>query len=790
MRDRFYTFIHVFGLTIGISGCLFVFLYVWNELSYDKFHHQSEQVFHVALTGKIADQEVETSTTCPPVGPAMISTIPGIEEMVRFDPTGSLVMRREEMVFAEKDVAWADSNFFTFFDFPLLKGIPSQVLIEPNSIVLSNSLAKKYFGEEDPIGQMMEVGNDKVAYKVTGVVENVPSNSHLQFNAILSMSSLYSTQKEYLQGWTNNSLQTYVRKNPSTSVAEVNKQLEGLILEHVAPLLEQFLGVDFSKFLENGGKYGYWIYPMSEIHLNSSLDHYPTPQSNISYIYIFGAVGLFLLVIACINFMNLSTAKSAKRAKEVGLRKTLGSQKGQMIGQFLVESIAYSMIATLFSFFIVLLFIPQFSSLSGVNLTMAPILTPQFILFSIGLALIVGLAAGSYPAFYLTSFSIVEVLKGKVRTSMKSGKVRSGLVVFQFIISIALITCTLVVYQQLQYIQNKNLGFDKEHTLVIKNTNRLNTNRIPFKNKLDQLPNIIATSYTNNVFPGVNNTTVLKEAKNKTDFLTGLYYSDWDHADAMGFEMAEGRFFDRNMPSDTLAAVVNESAVAHLGWTDPLSEELISYNGPEPVNFKIIGVIKDFNFESLKDAVRPLVIMLDKEDNQLMVRYSGSSKDVISDLESNWKDISGGEAFEYTFIDQQYDALFKEEQRMGKLFAVLSTLAIFVACLGLFALAAFMAEQRVKEIGIRKAMGASSIIITRLLTSEFVVLMLVAFVIAIYPSYYFMNAWLSEFSYRIELSWTVFAISGLISFLVAGITVGFQAFKATLSNPVDSLRYE
>ena len=792
MKDKFYTFINVLGLTIGITGCLFVVLYVNNELSYDKFHREYENIYNVGLTGKIAEQEINVSSTSPVLSTAMANEIPGIEEVLRVNPTGRPVFRYGEKAFAEKRVLYVDSNFFSFFNFPLLKGDADKVLVEPNSVVLIEETAKKYFGDEDPIGKILEIGNEKKAYKVTGIAIKSPSNSHLQLNALLSMSSLYSEYpKEYWTAWTSNSLLTYVRKNPNTTVESVNEELEKLVWKNVAPMLAQFLGTDFQEFLDNGGKYSYWIFPITDIRLYSDLEGYPEPTGDITYIYIFVAVGLFLVIIACINFMNLSTAKSSGRAKEVGLRKTLGSLRSQMIGQFLTESLIYSFIATLISLALVYLLLPGFNQLAGVELTVDPMFTPLFMIVLLSVMTVVGFLAGSYPAFYLTGFKVVDVLKGKGRSSMKSGGIRSTLVVFQFFISIGLIICTGVVFQQLQYVRDKNLGFDKDNIIVVNHTSRLGTNRQAFKNALKGQPEIIETSFSNNYFPGVNNTTVFKTTGNEQDYLMGLYYADWDHAEAMGFEMAEGRFFDRDFPSDSTGIVINQAAANQFGWDNIENKELLYYGDTEGgERLKVVGMVKDFNFESLKMDVRPVAIRLTKESNSLMVRYAGNSSETLEILEKAWKEYGEAEPFEYMFMDQEYDALFRAEQRLGQLFTVLSGLAIFVACIGLFGLASFMAEQRAKEIGIRKAMGATLANLTGLLSGEFIKLIIIAFVLAVGPSWYLMDLWLEDFAYRIELNWVLFVLAGVISFLIAWLTVSWQAIKAARANPVDSIRYE
>ncbi len=494
--------------------------------------------------------------------------------------------------------------------------------------------------------------------------------------------------------------------------------------------------------------------------------------------------------------MNLSTARSAGRAKEVGLRKTLGSIRSQMIGQFLAESFVYTFIAMTIAFALALLLLPQFNLLSGKELTLGNLLNPTILWIAVLLLVVIGLFAGSYPAFYLTSFSAVEVLKGKVRAGLKSKGIRSGLVVFQFALSIILIICTSTVYQQIIFLQERNAGLDKHNVLVINNAGRLGTNQTVFRNTVLTKNGIENASFTNNVFPGVNNTTAFRNAVTRKDHVLGTYFADYDHAEVMKFELIQGRYFSRDFPSDSTVVVINEAAARELGWEQPLQEKLIVFGGDQskgivtetPMN--VIGVVKDFNFESYKMKVRPMVIQLTDKSNNLLVRYSGKADDVVKEVTTLWKEYASGDPLEYSFLDQNFDQLFREEERLGSLFTVFTVLAIFIASLGLFALAAFTAEQRTKEIGIRKAMGASVSSVTALLSKEFTLLVVISIILAVVPAYFLLDYWLSQFAYRVEITFFVFAISSLGALAIAWFTVGYQALKAALIEPVKSLRYE
>lgn len=496
LKHKFYSFINIAGLVIGMTCCLFIYVYVQDELSYDKFHKDYQNIYRVGLYGKIAGQEIYTSTSCIPLGPTMTAEIPGAEEMVRLIPTfqaREVPLRYEELVFLEEKVMYADSNFFSFFTFDLVEGNTNTVLREPNSIVLTEALAQKYFPNTEAVGKTLLVGNDRAPMKVTGIAKEPPTNSHLRFKAIISYLTI---EKEMFQGWTGNSIQTYFKKSPATSVAEINSKLEDLVEKYVGKEIEVGLGIKFEEFRKQGGIYSYITYPLEASHLKSMFQDDLEPSGNITYVYIFSGIGVFILVLACINFMNLSTARSAGRAKEVGLRKTLGSQRGQMIGQFLSESFVYGFIALAISMGVSFLLLPQFNLLAGKQLSLQVLASPGFIMIAFLLVMCVGILAGSYPAFYLTSFSPTEVLKGKVRAGMKSKGVRSSLVVLQFAVSTFLILATVVVYKQLNFMQNKNLGLDKQNVIVVSGTNRLGENRKAFKELVEGQSGVTVSSYT------------------------------------------------------------------------------------------------------------------------------------------------------------------------------------------------------------------------------------------------------------------------------------------------------
>lgn len=790
LKHKFFAAINIIGLVIGVTSCMLIFIYVQDELSFDRFHRDYQNIYRVGLQAKVAGQEIMVPNTCTPLGPAMKSEITGIDEYVRlFPPAGGtrMAFRYEEQSNMEDDVYYVDSNFFTFFSFELVKGNPETVLSDPNNVVLSEQIAAKYFGNEDPLGKTLILGNDKLACKVTGIMKYAPSNSHVHFNALISFATV---EKKYSSQWVGNGMFTYVRKNPSANVKDIETGLDGLVSKYVASEIEKGLGFSFDQFIKQGGIYRYFLFPIADSHLHANFREDIEPSGNVDNVYIFAGVGLFILLIACINFMNLATAQSAGRAKEVGLRKTLGSQRRQMIGQFLSESFVYSLVAVLIALGLSFVLLPYFNTLTGKALEFGSLLSPRFFVVAAVLVILVGFIAGSYPALYLTSFNAVEVLKGKVRAGLRSKGVRSSLVVFQFAVSTFLIIATGVVFDQLKFMQSRDLGIDSQHVIQITGLSRLGTNIEAFRNSVDGMAGVEKSSFTDNVFPGMNNTTVVRAKGKEVDHMTGLYYSDWDHLHVMGMKMKDGRFFSREFKSDTAAVILNEAAVKEFGFEEPIGAEVVTFERGAPATLRVVGVVSDFNFESLKSNVRPVVICFRERSRVLMIRYEGDPSTVVKQLEAQWKELAPGEPLEYSFLDQRFDGLFRAEMRMRDIFTIFAVLAIFIACLGLFALAAFTTEQRTKEIGVRKALGASAFSLTLLLSKEFTRLVLIAIVPAIAAGWYVANWWLQDFPYRVELSPLLFVGSGFAAIAIAWLTVSYQSVKAASANPVGSLRYE
>lgn len=798
LKHKFYALINIFGLTIAITSALFIVLYMIDELSYEDFHNDAENIYRIGLKAQLGDQKFAVFSSPPPLAIAMAEEIPEVESSCRLWAWDDVIVRYEDNAYTEDKFYLVDSNFFEIFTFELVKGDKETVFQDPESIVLTETLAKKYFGDENPLGKILVVANHKQAMKVTGIAKDPPHNTNIQFNFLLP---IYSQQQMRSNTrWLNNFLRTFFKVYPGSDMKSVQDKLRDMVIANVGPELEQAMGINIEQFAEQKeGQYGFIFQPIQDIHLNSDLQYEMEPTSDIKYLYIFGAIGIFILLIGAINFMNLSTARSAGRSREVGMRKTFGSLRHQLIFQFLIESVIYTFVAAALSIIVFVILLPEFNLLSAKSIALNSLLNPWMIIGLVIIIVIVGFLAGSYPAFYLSRYGITEVFQGKVAKGMKGGAIRGGLVILQFTISIFMIICTTVVYKQLIFTQNKDLGYNKDKVLAIFNANRLEKNKRVFKNELKQNHGIQSVSFASNPIPGIGNTNVFRREDSDEDVMVAQYWSDYDQLDVYQFDLVAGRYFSREFPSDSSAVILNESAVVAFGWEDPIGKNVMQSTPDGFIPMQVVGVVKDFHFESLRDEIRPLLINFVKEEsgpddmraNLVTIRFNMKDhQEVIEIITSTWNKYSNGEPIEFVFLDQTLDDMYRTEQRTGKLFSIFTVIAIFIASLGLFALASYTAEQRTKEIGIRKAMGASGISIIRLLSVEFTKFVFIGFLIAIYPAYYFIDNWLQGFAYQVNYGAGIFIISGLAGFIVAVISVAYQAMKAARTNPSNALRYE
>ncbi|HUX56509.1 MAG TPA: ABC transporter permease [Bacteroidales bacterium] len=794
-RQKFYSFINITGLTIGLITSLLIVLYVVDEFSYDKFHKDADLIYRVNLTARMSGQAFNSNYTSAPVAAGFVEEIPEVEKGCRIAPWEDISIVYLEDAYTEKTVMLADSNFFDFFSFILIQGDPKTVLSKPYSLVLTESAANRIFGytgpaDNSPIGQSLEFGIEKWACTITGIVEDPPPNSHFHFSMILSMESWDYSRNSV---WVSNSLLTYIKLHENADWKYVESKFPEMVRKHIGPQVQAYLGISFDDFLEQGGAYGFYLQPLLDIHFSPEVDLHLEPGGNMNTIYLLIGIVIFIIVIACINFMNLSTARFSGRAKEVGVRKSLGSSISSLRMQFLIESVLYTLISLILAQVILILILPQFNILSGKLLTIKALYSFYYLSAILFLVFIVGFLAGSYPAFYLTSFKPVEVLRGRIKAGMKSKGIRRILVIFQFTMSIGLIICTLLIYKQLQYMQDKDLGFDRNNVLVIRNVESLGSDKIPFKEELLNLPDVINASICNLVPPEMNYSDIFRPRGEDTQERGSHYcFVDEDLLATLKLSMADGRFFSKEFPSDSRGVVINEAAARLFGWENPVGQKFQTFwKENEEDLWEVIGVVKDYNFQSLEQEITSLIIFPGTEGNNLLVRLTPDDiSRKINLIQSLWKSFPNAGSFDYSFISDDFSAKFRKEQQLSKIFFVFTLLAIVIASLGLLGLATFTAEQRSKEIGIRKAMGASSDSIIKMTSLEYLNLIFISFIIAIPLSYGIINWWLKNFAYKTSIGAVSFILGGIIAVLIAVISVGYQSLKAASRNPVDSLKYE
>jgi putative ABC transport system permease protein len=800
-KHRFYTFINIFGLAIGIAACLVITLYIAHELSYDRHFGNADRIYRVNSEILFNGNHHKLAVMPAPAKDALKNDFPEVEAAVHFRLRGWRWVMRTTESFKEPNMTYASNELFEVFPLPLLKGNPANALTEPNTMVISRSKAEQYFPGDDAFGQTLVIdGNEN--YKITGIFEDLPATTHFKFDFILSMEGLQESKENT---WLSNNFNTYVLLHKNSSPKDLEAKFPGLILKYVGPQVQSLFGEEFSmeKFYSSGNKLEYSLMPITDIHLHADLTAEMGTNGDITYVYLFGAIALFILGIACINFMNLSTARSSNRAKEVGVRKVLGSLRSHLVKQFLMESILLSTCSFILAIALAYVSLPWFNTLAERRLNI-PFDNPIFIITLLAAALLVGLLAGLYPSIFLSAFKPVNVLKGKISLGMKSGMVRSSLVVFQFMISIFLVIGTITVQKQLSFIQHKKLGYAKDQVVIVHNTELLQNQHEAFKNELQKYPFITAVSVSGYIpISGWarNDTSYWPEGKQPSqDNMVSMqsWSVDHDYINAMGMEIKQGRNFSREFPSDSSGIIINESAVKHFGFKEPIGEKIRSFAFEEGAveknltrTFTVIGVVADFHFESLKQNITPLAMYLGESKWSMPVRFeSENTAQVLHTLEQTWKLFAPGKPFDYNFLDEAFGKMYVSEKRLGTVFGVFAGLAIVIACLGLFALTAFTAEQRTKEIGIRKVLGASVNSIVLLLSKEFGKLIIIAFVLAAPLSWWAVNWWLQNYTYKVEVGVLVYLLAGVSAFIIAWLTMGYQSVKAARSNPVDSLRSE
>ena len=791
-RHRLFSAINILGLTIGLATCTVIMLYVRHELSYDRFNGKADRIVRVIFRGSVQGEKMNEAHVMPPVAHVLKAEFPEVEAATRLRVGGYPRIIYEDKSFREDALVYADSNMFEVFTLPLINGNPKTALQAPYSIVISRRIAVKYFGDEDPINKTLFFKDSNTGYKVTGVIENVPELSHFHFDLFASMSSLPEARED---SWMTSEFFTYLVLPEGYNYKTLEDKLPGVVEKYMGPQLQEAMGITFSEFKQKGNKLGLFLQPLTDIHLNSGFMYDLGPRGNRQYVYIFTVIALFMLLIACINFINLSTAAASKRAREVGIRKVLGSERKQLVKQFLTESMALTFIALTFAMIIVKISLPIFNDLSGAMLDLQ--LTDPWLLLSLGLTgLFTAVIAGTYPALFLSSFKPVMVLKGTFKAGRNSISLRSGLVIVQFFISVSLIVGTIVVYRQLSYISSKSLGYDKEQVLVLRETALLGEKEEVFRQRLLSDPRVLSVTNSGYLPAGPtnnNNFFVYPGNGNATEQVKTLRYDvDEQYIPTLGIHLLTGRNFSKDLASDSSSVIINEAAVRSFGWEDKAIGKTISAvnaNSSSPP-YRVIGVVKDFHFKSLHERISPLVMVLG-ENNGLIVKLKTTDVEaLLTSVKDIWSELSPGEQFSYSFLDESFENTYKFERTVGHILGIFAGLTIIVACLGLFGLATFTAEQRIKEIGIRKVLGASISDIILLLSKDFLKLVLLANLLAWPLAWWVMNLWLNDFAYRISIAWWIFAVAAILTTVISVLIIGIKALNAGKANPVDSLRTE
>ncbi|SFP66794.1 ABC transporter permease [Parafilimonas terrae] len=794
MKYKFISFINLFGLTIGLTCCLLILTYILNELSYDKYNKNADNIYRVTRTFYNGNGEatLKLSTVSPPFGYYFPTDFPEIQKMTRLLNNGNTPLRYKDKLINEPNVFFADENLFDVFTVDVIKGNPKTALSNPFSVMLTEETARKYFGNEDPINKVLRA-NNQFDVKVTGIYKDFPANAHLHPHILVSFNTLRDSavygEENLRTNWGNNSFFTYIMLPKNYNIENMKARFPAFLdkrmtNEYGPNKPSKFTTLDLQK--------------LTDIHLYSHTDYEAEPNGDIKRVYIFSIIAFFVLLIACINYMNLSTARSALRAKEIGIRKVVGARKRELVSQFLSESILLTWTAIIIAFILLNITLPWLNKVSGQSLSINILMRWQVLVPLFLSPFIIGIISGIYPALFMSSFQPVKTLKGLFKAGGGNISFRKVLVVMQFAISIVLIITTIVVFQQLRYMQNASLGYDKEHLVTMPYYGQLNDQYESFRNTLLQNPNIKEAGRSSRIPTGRLLDGQGAQAPGNDSMVpvkADIRYvaTDYDFIPTYGIQMAAGRNFSRSYGTDTSGFIINEAAAKAVGWKtaqDAVGKSFI-YGGNSG---RIIGVMKDFHFESLHQTIAPVIFVMppgQNSYNNISIKIAGSNiASSLATIQNTWKKYLPDLPYQSTFLDENFEKLYASEQKQETIFTTFACIAIFIACLGLFGLSAFTISQRVKEIGVRKVLGANTGSIVTLVSKEFLKLVLIAAVIAFPVAWYAMHSWLQDFAYRINIQWWVFIIAAIVAAFIALITVGFQAIKAAMANPVQSLRSE
>lgn len=791
LKHRSYTLLNILGLSVGLACFMFIWMYVANERNYDKSFAHYKQIHRVCVKGKMAGSVLNQAVTAAPLANAIRKEVPGVVTATRMARFGDWLVRYKDKRFNETGVLFADSCFFDVFDFEFIAGDRNTALNKRNTVVLSEETAKRYFAGEDPIGKLLRIESDSTYYKVTGVVKTY-TNSHFHFDFLASISSIKFLNNDI---WTSHLFYTYVLLEKGYNIKDFQSSLDGLVEKYVAPQVEGVLGITIEDYLKSGNTYGMFTQRLQDIHMHSDLQVELEPNGNLLFVSIFVIVAILILIIACINFMNLATARSSSRAKEVAIRKVLGSSKRQLIIQFIVESVFLSLIAFGISLVIVELLTPSYVNLVQKQISLHTMFNLENTIFIVGVVVLSGIISGSYPAFIIASYSPLRVIKGDLRSSIKSKGLRNYLVTGQFAVSILIMICTCAAFRQLIFMRDLDLGFDKENTLVIKRSDGLKKRIADFKNEIERLPSVLAIGNSTHI-PGKNYwyNSFFKEKNYGNTYLLYQSLVSPEYADALGIRMKEGRFFSKDEPGDSLTAVINESAAEHLGFKNPVGSKIyFPVNNRARQSVTVIGVMHNFNFKSLHYKVEPLIMTMMHKNIEGYIVVRMKTKDIrktVSAIADKWDEYTTDYPFESFWLEDDFAKLYESENRIASIFLSFSVFSIFIACLGLLGLIAFTAGRRMKEIGIRKALGASFGEIVLMLTSSNFRLIAIALLFAWPASYLLIRWWLTDYSYRIPMNYFDFVWVAVLAILISFFTIFYQAAKAARVNPADAMRYE
>ncbi len=790
LRNKVYSAINIVGLAVGLASCLLIVLYVSDELSYDRYNAKADRTYRLNTDAKFGGSTVELAVTPDPLGPTLKQDYPQVEQFVRLHHRGMWLVRLagSPTAISEDNITFADSTLFDVFTLPLIAGNPKRALAEPNTVVITESAAKRHFGSQNPMGQTLLLGDQP--YRITGLMRDMPANSHFRADIFPTM-----LNDDYQWGqWLSTNHYTYIVLRPGTDPVVFTRNLDAVVEKYCSPVLMKEVGVTIAQFRQSGNRFRLWMMPLTDLHLRSKQTIEMMAPGDIQYVYVFSVVALFILLIACVNFMNLATARASMRAKEVGVRKVLGSERQQLIGQFMTESVLTTTVALGLALLLVVVALPLFNNVAAKTLRWQGLLAPGWLAALAAVPVVVGGLAGSYPALFLSAFQPIQVLTGKRTAGIRGLSLRSALVVFQFSTSALLIIGTLVVYRQLTYIKTRNLGFDRAHVLTV-STNGSKQDE-SFRQEVLKLPGVVSGTLSGFLPVPSDRSSVplfpMGETDQKKAVTTQRWTVDYDYIKTLGMQMAQGRNFSPAFGADSSGVVLNETAVKLFGFTNPIGQRVDVFQGPgRRKTFTVVGVVRNFNYESLRQQVGAVALFLGRDPGSASFRLDKADvPTLLTQIESKWKQLMPGQPFSYQFMDDRFDYVYRAEQRVSTLILSFAVLAILIACLGLFGLASFTAEARTKEIGVRKVLGASVASIVTLLSKDFLKLVLIAIVIASPIAWWAMNRWLQDFAYRINIEWWVFALAGLLSVGIALLTVSFQSIRAALMNPVKSLRSE